>query len=282
MMIKERFQSALTAAQKEKPYAKYFYRTLARIADDIMQAIQSGPMNPQDTLLFERKNDLLQPGYHKYETGYCFMPDNSCYVAVLTRMPGVTGEMLDWWFWWHALEDLRYKIWYPGSHVANHAKDQGQLQNPALSPRERYWNNPQYPLEDVGIGMEQLSITFMPPEDFGFDTARFAEAGIATAICTRVGSVVKKSLHTDMCHLVRTTADGVEMRSRFWIGRKLRLTMLSDEAFVQRLINTRLVRKLLIPTDTPAQMVHHCAQEYSNLAAILPELYRDYSATISQ
>jgi hypothetical protein len=25
-------------------------------------------------------------------------------------MQGVTGEMLDWWFWWHALESLRYKI----------------------------------------------------------------------------------------------------------------------------------------------------------------------------
>jgi hypothetical protein len=151
-----------------------------------------------------------------------------------------------------------------------------------LSARERYWNNPHYPVEDIGIGMEKLSITFMPPEDVGFDIARFAEAGIATAICTRVGSVAKHSLHTDMCHVVRTTADGVEMRSRFWIGRNLRFTPLSERSPIQRLINTKFFRKIVIPADTPAQMAHHCAQEYSNLAAILPELYRDYGGAKSK
>lgn len=281
-MKNDRFQTGLTIEEKGKPYAEYYYRPLACINDDVMRALRSGPMDPKDALPFEHKNDLLQPGYHKHETGYCFMPDNSCYVAVLTRMPGVTGEMLDWWFWWHALESLRYKIWYPGSHVSNHVTNPWQLQNPALSSRERYWNNTQYPVEDVGIVMEKLSITFMSPDDFGFDTVCFAEAGIATAICTRVGSVKNKSMHTDMCHLVRTTVDGVEMRSRFWIGRKVRLTMFSDEAFIQRIINTRLVRKLIIPADTPSQMAQHCAQEYSNLAAILPDLYRDYGGVESK
>jgi hypothetical protein len=279
-MKKDRYQTGLTDAEKEKPYAEYFYRPPARIADDVMQALRL--MDPQDTLPFERKNDLLAPGYHKCETGYCWMPDGSCYVAVLTRMPGVTGDMLDWWFWWHALEDLRYKIWFPGAHVAISAKDPGQLRNTALSARERYWNNPHYPVEDIGIGMEKLSITFMPPEDVGFDIASFAEAGIATAICTRVGSVTKHSLHTDMCHVVRTTADGVEMRSRFWIGRNLRFTPLSERSPIQRLINTKFFRKIVIPADTPAQMAHHCAQEYSNLAAILPELYRNYGGVESK
>ena len=275
-MQKKRCQDSLTNREKKKPYAKYFYQAPARIADDIIQALQSGPMDPRYALPFERKNDLLTSGYHARETGYCFLPNNSCYVAVLTRMPGVTGAMLDWWFWWHALEDLRYKIWYPGAHVANHARDPGRLLNPVLSPNKRYWNNPHYPVENVGIGLERLSINFLPPADFGFDTVRFAEARIATAICTRVGSVAKKALHTDMCHLVRTTADGVEMRSRFWIGRKLTLTVLPESFPIQRLINTRFVRKRLIPHDTPAQMARHCAQEYANLAAILPELYREY------
>lgn len=274
--MKKRVPSVLTAAEKKKPYAEYFYRPLARIADDIVQDLRSGPMDPHHALPYELMNDLLNPGYHARETGYCFMPDGSCYVAVLTRMPGITGEMVDWWFWWHALEALRYKIWYPGAHVANKARDPDQLQNTALSPRERYWHNPQYPVEDIGIGMEKLCITFMPPEEFGFDTRHFAQAGIVTAICTRVGSADKMVLHTDMCHVVRTTSDGVEMRSRFWIGRKIKFTLLSEESSVQKLINSRLVRKLAIPVDTPEKMANHCAQEYTNLAAILPELYRDY------
>jgi phloretin hydrolase len=94
-MKKTRFPTGLTEEEKDKPYAKYFYRTPARIPYEIMQAIQSGPMKSEDALPFERMNDLLQLGYHKRETGYCFMPDNSCSVAVLTKMPGGTGEMLD-------------------------------------------------------------------------------------------------------------------------------------------------------------------------------------------
>ena len=99
------------------------------------------------------------------------------------------------------------------------------------------------------------------------------------AVCSRVGSFSKKALHTDMCHVVRNTADGVEMRSRFWIGRNLALTVFSDNSPIHRLINTRLIRRIFIPADAPAQMAHHCAQEYNNLAAILPELYRDYAET---
>jgi len=82
--------------------------------------------------------------------------------------------------------------------------------------------------------------------------------------------------------LVRNTAGGVEMRSRFWIGRNLRFTPFSERSPVQRLINTKFMRKLFIPADTPAQMAHHCAQEYSNLAAILPELYRNYGGVESK
>ncbi len=271
-----RHQAGLTAAEKEKPYAEYFHRPLARIADDVMQALQSGPMDSAHALSIERKNDLLEPGYHGRETGYCHMPDNSCYVAVLTRMPGVSAEMLNWWFWWHALEDLRYKIWYPGSHVANHVKDPARLRNQSLPLPERFYHNPHYPVEDVGIGMDTLCIDFMPPEEFGFDVSRFAQAGIVTALCTRVGSVAKHALHTDMCHVVRATEGGVEMRSRFWIGRSLRFTPFSERSPVQRLINTKFIRRLVVPRDTPSRMAHHCAQEYANLAAILPELYRDY------
>lgn len=265
----------MTEEEKDKPYAKYFYRPMAKIPDEVTHAIASGSMDHKDTLPFERINDLLQPGYHAWETGVCFMPDNSCYVAVLTRMPKVSGEMLDWWFWWHALETLRYKIWFPGSHLANHTQDRHQLQNQELSSRQRYWNNTQYPIEDVGIGIEQLSMTFLPPADFGFDVSRFDEARVATVICARVGSVTKKALHTDMCHFVRTTDDGVEMRSRFWIGRKIQSMMLSEESPIHWLINTKFIRKILIPADTPNQMAYHCAQEYNNLVAILPELYRD-------
>ncbi|MBN1653395.1 MAG: hydrolase [Deltaproteobacteria bacterium] len=273
----KRYQTDLTAEEKTRPYARYFYKKLAPVPEETMRAIQAGPMNPRDALAFERLNDLLDPGYHAVETGYCRMPDNSCYVAVLTMMPEVTAEMIDWWFWWHALESLRYKIWYPGSHAGVSVENREQLENPLLSARERYWNNTQYPVEDVGIGPEIFSITFIPPEDIGFDVSRFVEAHVATAICAVVGSVTKKVRHTRMCHLVRRTSNGVEMRSRFWIGGNIKLDMFSQKSVVNRVANTKLIRKLTIPNATPYQMALHCAREYSNLAEILPELYRDWA-----
>ncbi len=265
----------LTAEEKTKPYADYYYRKPAPVPEDVQSALAAGPIDPSETLAFEKINDLLEPGYHAKETGYCFMPDGSCYVAVLTRMPGVTGDMLDWWFSWHARESLRYKIWYPGAHAGTSVKDPERLKNKSLPLRERYYTT-HYPIEDVGIGEETLSIRFMPPEEFGFDTTRFKTANVSTAICTRVGSEGKKADHTDMCHFVRQAEEGVEMRSRFWIGRRLKVRMFSDQSFVNRLANTRFIRKIVIPRNAPCQMAHHCAREYNNLAQILPDLYREY------
>ena len=41
------------------------------------------------------------------------MPNGTGYLANKTEMPGVTPEMFEWWFAWHSLEDLRYRIWDP-------------------------------------------------------------------------------------------------------------------------------------------------------------------------
>lgn len=266
----------LSEEEKAEPYARYYYREPAPVPGAVLDAINGGPIDPREALPFREIIRLQEPGYLPKETGWCAMPDNTRYAAVLTDMPGVTGDMLDWWFCWHALEPLRYRIWYPGSHTGNSVKDRARLEDESLPFRERYRNNPQYPVEDIGIGPDILSITFVPPRDFGFDESRFEEARVATIICAVVGSVTKKVTHTRMCHFVRTAAAGVEMRSRFWIGGNLRVNRLPERSPVNLIINTRLVRKLAIPRDTARQMALHCAQEYSNLAAILPELYRDY------
>jgi phloretin hydrolase len=270
------YQSDLTEEEKLKPYAKHFYKPLARVPDNILSAIEAGPMDPGDVLPLSRINELLDPGYHAVETGSCFMPDGTCYVAVLTDMPGVTGEMIDWWLWWHSLEDLRYKIWYPGSHLGISVADREKIQNASLSARERYWNNPQFPVEDVGIGPDVLAIYFMPPEDFGFDASRFDSAKVATVVCTEVSSVTKKVRHTRMCHYVRKTSRGVEMRSRFWVGVNIKVDMFPEGSIVNRMANAKFMRRLTIPRGTPLEMARHCAREYANLAEILPDLYRDY------
>jgi hypothetical protein len=68
-----------------------------------------------------------------------------------------------------------------------------------------------------------------------------SEANIVTAICGFVGSVERHlPEHTYMCHLVRRFSGGFEMRSRFWIGRDIRLNSFTGSAIAEKLVNTKI------------------------------------------
>lgn len=268
----------LDKAEKKESYSDYYKMKPAEIPSDVLRDIHIGPYPEELALPFNQINDLLEPGYLTMETGYCHKADGSVFVAVITQMPKVTGTMLDWWFWWHPIHSLRYKIWYPEAHFGTALDVDMETYARRKGPYDkRYWNTTNYPVEDIGIGRETLSIKFVPPEEFGFDGSRFAEANVATAVCGVVGSVSKRvKQHTVMCHFVRNTERGVEMRSRFWIGQKILVSGFSERSIVTRIINTRTTRKLFIPQRVGQVMAMHCAQEYNNLARILPDLYETY------
>lgn len=79
-----------------------------------------------------------------------------------------------------------------------------------------------------------------------------------------------------MCHFIRKKNKGVEMRSRFWIGHTVLIAGVPEKSIMNRLINTKMAKKLLLPKKVGFAMAMHCAQEYNNLAEILPDLYKDY------
>jgi phloretin hydrolase len=268
----------LIDTEKQEPYANFYDRTSALVPSKVISDIKNSPHPGENALPFEKINDLLNPGYLSVENGYCHMPDGSVFVAVLTQMPNVTGDMLDWWFWWHPINALRYKVWYPDAHFGvsldMDIDEYGKRKGPYA---KRYWNTTNYPVEDIGTGKETLSIKFIPPADFGFDASRFEEANVATAICGIVGSVSKKlTQHTFMCHFVRKKDKGVEMRSRFWVGHTVLKSGVSETSLLNRIINTKAAKKLLLPRKVGLALAMHCTQEYNNLAGMLPELYNTY------
>jgi hypothetical protein len=250
----------LTYQEKLMPEAAYYSTVFAPMPDDVADAVANGPIAPADALLFEDIEKLSEPGYQKTENGYCILPDKTAYVAVKTDFPGTKKEMVTWWFWWHALKDIRYKIWCPGAHYAIGAKNTAQLVDPALSPEERFQNNPQYPIEDVGTGVMPLSIRFVPPEEFGFDTSKFKEQGVEAVICGVVGYRIFGMTieHSYLCHMFRKKGDGLELRSRFFLGKKL---------------CGPLVRQMVITEDTALDMMLHCSEEFTHLAGLLPSIY---------
>lgn len=266
-------RAELTQFEKQLPYARYYERPSAIIPDRVMESIHHKTYSPRQALKLENLNDLLLPGYLPMENGYCRMQDGSLFVAVRTEFPTGTDEMFDWWFEWHGQEPFRYRIWYPECHFDVKV----QALQPPSPNQPGYWHTVHYPVEDIGLGTETLSIHFVPPAEFGFDVSQFDEAGIVTAICGLVGSVDKRlKQQAYMCHVVRRFYGGYEMRSRFWIGRDIRLDPFPGSAVVEKLINTRLVRTLSLPLRTGSAMALHCAQEYNNLSKILPELHAVY------
>ena len=103
----------LTPEERAKPYAKYYDAPLAEFDSDLLAQLRpDAPIDPALALAPERINDLLDPGYHEVETGWCVLDNGAGYVAVNMKMPGVTVEMVDWWYAWHGLEDLRYMLWF--------------------------------------------------------------------------------------------------------------------------------------------------------------------------
>jgi DAPG hydrolase PhiG domain len=250
-------------------------RPMSAPAEDVLRAIEAGPMDPADALPASAPERLLEPGELPAETGWCRLADGCGYTAVRTPMPGVDGEMLDWWFEWHPHDPLRYRVWYPGAHADISFEPAPAA--PAESTAKPYWNTFNGPLEDIGLGMQRLRIRFLDPVEFGFPEHALRDPSVATIVCGVVGDERRRAWHTRLCHFARRTPDGVELRSRFWLGAELRLFSASALASpVNRVLSSAAVRRRLVPRRAPLAMARHCAAEFANLASLLPQLYGEY------
>lgn len=210
------------------------------------------------------KNDLLKPGYLPAEMGYCILPDGSGFVAMLTKMPGVTTEMINWWFTWHGLEGLRYKIWDPDEHYDVHVvkEDLEHRLDPRLNTQERNWGTTDIDIEDVGIGASELYISFISPDDYGYEMEQFRAPNVLTAVNANAGVNEQKIPMVTFTHFAREILGGIELRSRFWPG--------------WNVIDQNPVRVAdQIPFALVKGIAYHCAKEYTNLAAILSKVYEE-------
>jgi hypothetical protein len=251
--------------------AELLDRPNAQVEARVSAALDSGPIHPDDALRFAELSSLFEPGYLRAETGYCTHEDGRGYVAVLTKMPGVTAEMLDWWFDWHPRDPLRYRVWFPQDHFDISIE-------PATRPGAKpFYNTIHHPVEDVGLGRDRIRIEFLDPVEFGFPAGSVPSEGCATIVCGYAGEDARRVRHTKMCHFARETEEGIELRSRFWIGERIELYAAVGRP-INPLLNTTLVRSKAVPAAAPAALARHCAQEYTNLGALLPELWTAYGS----
>ena len=226
---------------------------------DIRAQLDAGNVTP---VPFAEKDRLIADDSLIYEVGYKRFPNGNYYCAMYCPMPGITLEMLQWWFWWHAKESARYRVWFPGEHFAiSYArKDQDFFRQPKQPP---FRANTHFPIEKIGKIALPLKIAFETPEDFGFDPRLMEEHNVPWVVNGHVGAVYGLVSHTEMAHIFKVVDGTPVLISRFWIGETLKLP---------------LIRKAMLNDDTARGMVTHCCIEYRNLAAILPTLYEAYGS----
>jgi phloretin hydrolase len=261
----------LTEGEKLKPYAKYFYKELAEIPASDLEKVNAGPVDPSKATSIQNRNDLMKPGYMEVETGYTVMPDGSGFAATLVKMPGVTPDMLDWWFNWHPLEGLRYALWCPVAHTDISAKNPGQhLDSSGVALRERNYGSTHYPVEGFDLaGAMKIGIEFFSPQNFCLDMKMFKEPGISRAYCANVILIPMDNLPFNVFfHAVREVEGGLEYRSRYWIG----YTMKADGP-------ARVDLPLPLMEAARSNCLHSLT-EYNNLASFLPQLYGEMGGKI--
>ena len=199
-----------------------------------------------------------------YDTEVRRLPDASYLVAVRTPMPGVKAEMVRWWFADFLNTTEHYSWWHPEDHVWMdwENKKPGEVIGSSHLVHEY-----------IGSELSKLRIQFIDSSEFfGFnpnDEDTFV-------ICARVGLLEQEINTAKMCHVVRNTQTGAEMRSRFWLGhvakRDGNKTIRSFEGFVG---NMALVRLFLIKQQVdPEDLKRHAIEEMTYLAELLPSLYK--------
>ncbi|MFI3211540.1 MAG: hypothetical protein R3Y64_10905 [Peptostreptococcaceae bacterium] len=238
-------------------YKKYLEIPNASIPDEIKKTIKN--KGGITKTLFENKNDILVNNELKYECGYEEI-DDYYLVSMYTPMPKVTKEMVDWWFWWHPQDSIRYKSWYPGEHkgISYSKKNKLYFSNKEVPIFE---NNTQYPVEKVGKLYAPLSIDFVTPEEFGYDLNLMKENDVETIVCGHVGAFKGRIPNTEMSHIFFKDKDGLLLVSRFWLG---------------KLVKSKFLKKKLVTEEQAKCMAEHCCVEYRNFALKIPQMYNEW------
>ncbi len=256
-----------------KPYAKYFNGDLW-LHDEVLPAL-AAPMDPAQALAPEEINRLLDPGYLPGETGYCVLPDGSAYVASKVPFKGVPIEAFRWWWWWHSVESERYTLWYPHNHVSAERADRDKLTAPGLSDEDRYVPSTHKVVEYIGPRLVEIYIDFVDPSEMGLDMARARQQGVVHG-CAWVRLQKPDLRFVRMAHLARPTADGFELRSRYWIARDLRLTTPFGRIPVPARALSGLKGSTKRLMSAAYEQLLHDQIEFTHLSTFLAEIHAEF------
>jgi hypothetical protein len=246
------------------PFGKFFKPEMAALPRHVVEALEHGPQGGMALPAFDDAASVADEGYQQTENGYGILDDGSFQVSVRTDMPRVTPAMWAWWFGWHGCETRRYKLWHPRAHLSAAWKDGEQ-------GGRRYVGRWSMISEYIGSTMLNATIQFVAPAALGCP----ADSDNAVSICARLGSGDAPVDAGWFIHHIRSTQDGAEMRSRFWMGGP-HIAVRNAPDVASRALRPIASRVLGATEATARNLLVHCAQEMNHLAGFLPGLYEQF------
>lgn len=256
----------LTTNEKKFTYAKYFTYPTEAFPAEKQGILDGGSLSDDQMMKITERKNLMEPGYQEVETGYGVMSDGTGYVANMTFMPGVTTEMLEWWFAWHSLEDCRYKIWNPEGHYYARTQDMQKTMSHNMPMRERTWGTTRDVKADMGNGPEDLVIEFKQPSEMGFDEELIGTKECSTMMCANIhGPMAGEGMPMVMVMAAREVEGGLEVRTRIWLGYSLLWGMTMKQIAKGDSVCEAQVKGLF----------YQNVKKYDRLATILPMIYEE-------
>jgi hypothetical protein len=157
-------------------------------------------------MLFEERNQLLEPGYLPMETGYTRLGNGQWLAAILTRLPKINGKMLEWWIASYLDSTEKYKAW-DSAHLLFEWDDK---------KKPGQYIGASHLCEEISAGkVIKIRIKFEDPLKY-FEASRLAAANLENITCATIYTPDYKTVVSRLVQAVRKTDFGCEMRQRFW------------------------------------------------------------------
>jgi hypothetical protein len=216
--------------------------------------------NKLDFLIDRDISGIFSKG--KFPTKVYRQENGVCRVQTLTPMPGVTPEMVRWWFAAYMSTSEHYQRWHPSAHVWMDWEN--KTPNEIIGASHLVH-------EYIGAQMNKLRIQFVEPESLLGKIPALTDRVI---IAAKAGLLERPINATTMCQIVNPIADGSEMRSVFWLGHvSKRRGNDNVPSIINKIANRPFIRKMMIKEKFAQDLLSHCQEEMAILAEFLPELY---------
>lgn len=244
----------LSAEEKARPYANYYYRKISKPPIEILENFEPGKqMDPIDAILPEKLNMLLDPECPEPKMGYCLLPNGGSYSCTISKMPHVTKEMMDFYGHFALGEHLKFKILYPGFHFEHY--DGLAMENFGEGNKALLLDK-MYSAEDLGLVGEPTKVN---PGIIDFVAKKTQFVSVSGPIDLQRGKFT-------LVFLKKKLDQGVAIWTIVYFGIHIE--------------NGKSVVKLGPGEVTTAERCRrnaiHLAYEFANQESILPELYEEY------